>query len=295
MHLIEPQAVDDVNCIIDNIHFFLSTRSLGPYLQKVTVSKNYNNLASSDFDPNKPTKVIIHGYKSEPWKPHFVTMRDRYLSVGDYNIFFVDWRVLADRFYLSAVANARVVGVFLARFIVAMKLEGAENIHLIGHSLGAQIAAVAADYLSYYRVSRITGLDPAKPLFEAVGKDAVLNAEDADFVDVYHTNAKLAGEYVTCGDVDFYFNGGRSQPGCGDLNFACYHRRAVHYFSESIISDEGFWAHPCNLDDLSSYESGKCSTSDPIILAGEYVDKSSTGTYSVVTNAQSPFARGPFW
>ncbi|XP_057335593.1 pancreatic lipase-related protein 3-like [Microplitis mediator] len=221
-------------------------------------------------------------------------MRDNYLSKGDYNVFLVDWDVLADRFYLTAVSNARVVGVFLARFIAAMKLEGAEDIHLIGHSLGAHVAAVAADYLSYYRVSRITGLDPAGPFFDSVGEDAILNAEDADFVDVYHTNAKIAGKFITCGHVDFYFNGGKSQPGCGDLNFACYHRRAVHYFAESIVSNDGFWAHPCNLEDLRSYKSGKCSSTLPMILAGEYVVKNSNGTYSVITNAESPFAQGPY-
>ncbi|XP_057322617.1 pancreatic lipase-related protein 3-like [Microplitis mediator] len=222
-------------------------------------------------------------------------MKDNYLSEEDYNVFLVDWKVLADRFYLSAVANARVVGVFLARFIVTLKEEGMDDIHLIGHSLGAHVAAVAAHYLEDQKVSRITGLDPAGPLFDSVGEDAILSAEDAEFVDVYHTNAKIAGKFVTCGHVDFYFNGGKSQPGCGDLNFACYHRRAVHYFAESIISYHGFGAHPCNLEDLSSYKSGKCSSSQPMILAGEYADRESTGTYSVVTNAQSPFVREPFW
>ncbi|XP_057335592.1 pancreatic lipase-related protein 3-like [Microplitis mediator] len=279
----------------DNIFFFLMRRSFHPNVQEVSVSKYYNTLAWSDFDPNKPTKVIIHGFKSAPWKSDFIAMKDRYLSVGDYNVFFVDWELLADRFYPTAVSNARAVGVFLARFIVLLKLEGAEDIHLIGHSLGAHVAAVAANYLYYYRVSRITGLDPAGPLFYTVGEDAALDAGDADFVDVYHTNAKIAGKFITCGHVDFYFNGGQSQPGCGNLDYACYHNRAVYYFSESIISTEGFWAHPCDLNDLRNYRSGNCSSSQPIILAGEYVDKSSTGSYSVVTNAQSPFAKGHHW
>jgi hypothetical protein len=52
------------------------------------------------------------------------------------------------------------------------------------------------------------------PFFATVSKDRKLDASDADFVDVIHTNALLEGKMEASGDVDFYVNGGIIQPGC---------------------------------------------------------------------------------
>jgi hypothetical protein len=41
-----------------------------------------------------------------------------------------------------------------------------------------------------------------------------LDPSDALFVDVIHTNGGLNGDLEQCGHVDFYMNGGISQPGC---------------------------------------------------------------------------------
>lgn len=52
------------------------------------------------------------------------------------------------------------------------------------------------------------------PFFVTVNEDQKLDASDADFVDVIHTNAFVQGKIEASGDVDFYVNGGISQPGC---------------------------------------------------------------------------------
>ena len=59
-----------------------------------------------------------------------------------------------------------------------------------------------------------SGLDPAMPFFVTVNKDQKLDASDAVFVDVIHTNAFVQGKIEASGDVDFYVNGGIRQPGC---------------------------------------------------------------------------------
>jgi hypothetical protein len=41
-----------------------------------------------------------------------------------------------------------------------------------------------------------------------------LDSSDAHFVDIVHTNGGLQGDIEEIGDVDFYMNGGISQPGC---------------------------------------------------------------------------------
>lgn len=57
------------------------------------------------------------------------------------------------------------------------------------------------------------------PLFVTTNSDAKLDSSDAAFVDVIHTNAAWKGQYQTCGHIDFYPNGGYSQPGCSPSEY----------------------------------------------------------------------------
>lgn len=68
--------------------------------------------------------------------------------------------------------------------------------------------------LSSFMLPRITGLDPAMPLFITSGKADKLDPSDASYVDVIHTNALVQGKMERCGHADFYMNGGIMQPGC---------------------------------------------------------------------------------
>lgn len=54
----------------------------------------------------------------------------------------------------------------------------------------------------------ITALDPALPLFITAAPQDKLDPTDAEFVDVYHSNAFVQGQIERCGSVDFYMNGG---------------------------------------------------------------------------------------
>ena len=54
-----------------------------------------------------------------------------------------------------------------------------------------------------------------------------LDKNDADFVDVIHTNGAPigsggAGMKLACGDVDFYVNGGEKQPDCSGTFSAAF-------------------------------------------------------------------------
>ena len=77
---------------------------------------------------------------------------------------------------------------------------------------------------SFLFIKYWAGLEPAAPLF--VGRnypeDTHLDASDAEFVDIIHTNGQplwLGGQgaFVDTGHVDFYPNGGLAQPGCRNL------------------------------------------------------------------------------
>lgn len=70
--------------------------------------------------------------------------------------------------------------------------------------------------------SFIPGLDPALPFFYSSHFTKRLTRNDAEFVDVIHTNAMVQGQVDPCGDVDFYVNGGLAQPACENSSSKCY-------------------------------------------------------------------------
>lgn len=95
-----------------------------------------------------------------------------------------------------------------------------KKVHIIGHSLGAQIAGFAGKSISKSagaKVGWITGLDPAGPLYEVPlqSKGGRLSDQDADVVEVIHTDGGVLGFATPTGTVDFYPNGGTFvQPNC---------------------------------------------------------------------------------
>ena len=84
-----------------------------------------------------------------------------YLSIGDFNIIGVDWGALCPSpLYFAAVENVRPVGEFLGQFIEFLVQEAQANLnsfHVIGHSLGAQVAGLTGQSITSGQVQRITG------------------------------------------------------------------------------------------------------------------------------------------
>ena len=87
----------------------------------------------------------------------------------------VDWKDGATKpDYFRSVANTRMVGKQIGMLIEQM--DAAHRTHIIGFSLGAQIAGYAGLHLAQNpdsstgdacnKLHRITGLDPAGPLYE---------------------------------------------------------------------------------------------------------------------------------
>jgi hypothetical protein len=83
------------------------------------------------------------------------------LEAGNYNVIVVDWGVLASAPYAVAVQNARLAGEHLAElieFLVAKAGAKLQDFHIIGGSLGAQLAGFAGQSITIGKVARITGL-----------------------------------------------------------------------------------------------------------------------------------------
>ncbi|XP_023937353.2 pancreatic triacylglycerol lipase-like [Bicyclus anynana] len=161
-------------------------------------------------------------------------VKDVYLRKTDVNIIMCDWRTVAIAIYGSAVNGVPNVGRNLGQFLDFLhRVTGASfnNMHLIGFSLGAHVAGNAGRELRG-RVARITGLDPAGPLW--YGNSNRLKSSDAVYVEAIHTDGSAVGLGIgaASADVDFFPNGGSSQPGCFD--HFCNHNRAWQFFAATV-------------------------------------------------------------
>ncbi|CAH1714697.1 unnamed protein product [Aphis gossypii] len=137
-----------------------------------------------------------------------------YLRVERCNVICVDWKQLTyDLFYASVKINVKYIGYNIVKvlkiFTNNMKV-GSENIHLIGHGMGAHIVGYTGKKLNG-QIPRITRLDPVLPLYENTDPKYRINKNDSTFVDIVHTNGNSLGLFKSLGHIDFYPSGGKLQ------------------------------------------------------------------------------------
>ncbi|EFX89464.1 hypothetical protein DAPPUDRAFT_303061 [Daphnia pulex] len=289
--------------ISDNTHFNLWTRSNQLVYQEL-INGNALNLATSNFDVAKPTKIFAHGWLMDGHSDGTViAMKNAFLNHEDCNFIAVDWETMANNAnYYASAADTLPVGILTGQFIDFLISQGVtySKLHVIGFSLGAHVAGNAGATVAG-TLPRITGLDPAYPGFSVANTGERLDTSDARFVDIIHTNSATLPQGglsfpVSIGHVDFWPNGGISQPGCFatgtdiiDLATGCSHGRAPDYFTESITSRTAFTATKCA--DYDTWKLGRCSANAQTSM-GLSVSTSATGDYFLDTNSEAPFALG---
>ncbi|XP_017026113.1 pancreatic triacylglycerol lipase [Drosophila kikkawai] len=293
--LLNPECkVVHGECPHENITFWLYTNST----RDNPVLLNPLDLNPWDFQPARPVKILIHGYTGHRDFSPNSHIRPVLLDNEDVYVISIDYKPLVpDPCYFSAVQNLPLVSQCLAQLInnlVDRNIVPNENIHIIGFSLGGQVAGQTANYLKR-KLKRITGLDPAKPMFVLAGNTSRLDPGDAEFVDVIHTNVFGRGILSPMGHVDFYPNvGSILQPGCReespDSPGSCSHDRAPQFYAESINSTTGFWGRQCT--SWLAYIVNLCPTTGKQELMGYHVSQETKGSYFLETGKSAPFALG---
>lgn len=285
-----------------------------------TSTRVTNSTICDHLNFSRPIVVFIHGWNQDGYEDFIEQMATAYFeSTTKVNFLVINWEALAFKNYFTAAFSVQSIGEITGRLIYTIsknfkdlqsKKQYFDNVHIIGHSLGAHIGGIASKFLqkkAYITLGRVTGLDAAGPLFTfpfLIPSKYRLSKKDAQFVDLIHTDILLAGTALALGHADFYVNfGGPIQPACFKKIFSfftggqttsesinskkpqifihfsvqCSHEKAVKYYTYSIN-------HP------QAYEGVKWKLCTSTIICnetafmGENADPSKRGSFFVSTD-----------
>lgn len=291
------ESIDPLFDAYRDVRILLSTRQNRNNPQQLQF-RNLASVQNSFYNPNRPTRVLIHGFWEDDTSDISVETSAELLLYYDFNVLFIDWSEGSRTInYFAAAGRVPTVGQFTGSYLDFLSENGMldwNRLTVIGFSLGAHIAGWTGKSVRQGRIGYMVGLDPAGPLFSTRNPEGRIDAGDANYVECIHTNGPtlliiglgLGGPIC---DADYFPNGGESQPGC--LLNTCSHLRAVDFYVESIANNR-FHALQCvTRDDINSR---RC-----IIYPGEWMggenlifNKSGRGSFMLETNRNSPFARG---
>ncbi|CAG2172816.1 unnamed protein product, partial [Oppiella nova] len=283
------------------VKFLLFTCNNRDNFHNLTYLSQPNEWTIAGFNASALTKFIVHGWlEGYPGNPTGVNymeqMKNVILNNSCANVVAIDWSKPAKAVdYFQSAANTKIVGQMIGCVINRLSANlgvDPQDIHLIGHSLGAHIVGFAGKHVTNYNVGHITATDPAGPGFTGQPPENRLAVGDASFVNVIHTNG------IPPNGIPLVQ--GSRQPGCGLFNgkfipsltsisgvsndalslLICSHTRSNQY----AVADQSYGqstgcqpiAYKC--DSYDNFMNGLCadgSDSRPIELDLNYWDNKS--------------------
>lgn len=144
--------------------FSLHTRA-DALKKKEFLSADNSSISNSSFNPLRKVKFIIHGFIQNGQTSWVKKMALELLKKEAMNVIVVDWGLGSSvlNLYDVAAGNTRLVGVQVAHLIDVLNRKfhvPLKKFHIIGHSLGAQVAGFAGEKLRKGGkvIGRITGI-----------------------------------------------------------------------------------------------------------------------------------------
>lgn len=206
----------------------------------------------------------------------------------------VDWSIGGNTLnYITARNRVESVAVVVSSFIdflSAIEFVRFPELHIVGHSLGGQIAGLTGKFVTRGTIQVIMALDPAGPLFSVSDPNQRVARGDGVYVEVIHTNRGRLGFSEPIGDADFFPNFGVIMPGCeSDITGQCSHSRSHLFYAESI--NAAFTSQECT--SFAEIDNNQCTpTGRTARMGGPNGNIGLTGLYFLTTNDESPFSRG---
>ncbi|KAI8422535.1 hypothetical protein MSG28_006340 [Choristoneura fumiferana] len=206
-------------------------------VQVVPLYKPEQLLNTTCINLAHPTVFYTFGYRGKVAGPATTSILSAYLATKKRNVVLLDWEDDASSgilglplgYAFSAVPSAIKIGADLGEALVKLARSGMNmtQMHLIGHSLGAHLMAYAGRHTreNGLVVARITGLDPARALFE--DNNTLSNSEFAE----YYLDYKQIQNMTNFEKIRTATN-----------RNLCSHDRSWRYFVQSIVSPTDFSA-----------------------------------------------------
>ncbi|CAH0702380.1 unnamed protein product [Spodoptera exigua] len=278
---------------------------------EVPFDEAHSLFSLSWYNQSKTTTIFCHGFTGHPYGPAVTAIIKAYLEQGQNNVALLNWDRLAAAVngqipatYLSrAVPNAIKVSADFADILLNLSAAGLDlnKMHLVGHSLGAQIVGMAGNKMAKKGVQLpwITGLDPAGVVFDSKPPHERLNPKSAGYVDVIHSDPNRYGSRRELGTVDFWPNyrtiGPVVQPGCDNKSHPrfspedlCNHHKCWQYLIDSMkYSGTLVGSHARNFRTWKNYT--KPQRLANVLEIGKYYEKVTPGNYYFYTAASSPY------
>ncbi|KAH8257957.1 hypothetical protein KR038_003397, partial [Drosophila bunnanda] len=288
----EAQDQLDGRLSTNTVKFYLYTQKNPSTGQEIKATQA--SIDASNFNPNHPTRITIHGWNSNYKDGVNTRIADAWFQYGDYNMIAVDWSRGRSLEYATSVAGASGAGkkvAALVDFLVTGYGMSLESLEIVGFSLGAHVAGYTGKQLTTGKAGKIVGLDPASPLISYSKSEKRLSSDDAVYVESIQTNGAVLGFNQPIGKANFYMNGGRSQPGCGlDLTGSCSHTRAVLYYVEALLWNN-FPSKSC--ETYQEANKNACGDKFSTITMGAIVNTFvAEGIFYVPVNKESPYGYG---
>ncbi|CAG9793068.1 unnamed protein product [Diatraea saccharalis] len=248
----------------------------------------------------RKTLLLALGYLDSTNFPISSMLANEY-EARDYNVIMVDYQRFATVHYYLASRLMRPVGKHIAEVLTQLTELGlnASKIELLGFSLGGQTVSYIAKNFQRFtgrNISKITALEPSGPCFRTLAPNDRLDASNADFVEVIHTNIDGYGMAARMGHVDIFVNGGEYQPSellLYPCTSTCSHFRVLALWVSALKNPGKFIAIKC--DSIQQARDAKCYERLPTEtnLMGLKTNRSNHGIFYLSTSKGYPYYLGP--
>lgn len=196
--------------------------------------------------------------------------------------------------YTWSALNTEAIGLYVAQALLQLDREYVtKHVHIVGHSLGAQIAGATGRNYKLLTggaiLSRVTGLDPANPCFYDGNELPGVRRGDAVYVDTITSNPGVSGTSDSPADGNFFVQGlVPIKSGCRGIDaVSCSHQRSVDYYVESVYptNTENFVGRRCD-QYVDLWTGDNCKSSDTAYMG---YAASELGMFYVDANAAEPY------
>ncbi|KAI5716934.1 hypothetical protein M8J76_014818 [Diaphorina citri] len=235
------------------------------------------DLGQLGFNRGTPTKLITHGFTENPgYCESTQPIIEEFKKFFNYNLILVDWSALSGRKsadYPKVVSCVRTtIAPYVGAFLNYLMSRGVRNrdIHLIGHSLGGQLMGVASKYV-YWKVQRITALDPAGPFFDRNNNPAKLRRYDAFVPGCSKKKLPGPGRKLAHNTWDVI----KRKKGVALKTSGCDHHRSYQIFAYSINPQVRIPSRMC----FSVRQARSQMCNGPLGYAGYHLGNTAPGIY----------------